>query len=89
MCFAHCYSMHFVSDSLYKWIMKDLLGIHSAREFVWWYNGHPDGRNLKPDLKNTDSAVVLGQVCSLIVLCYEARFKNSSGVVIVSEWAFA
>ncbi|XP_051182073.1 NADPH:adrenodoxin oxidoreductase, mitochondrial isoform X2 [Lolium perenne] len=36
-------------------------GIHSAREFVWWYNGHPDMCNLAPDLKNTDSAVVLGQ----------------------------
>lgn len=40
---------------------EDLSGIHSAREFVWWYNGHPDMCNLAPDLKNTDSAVVLGQ----------------------------
>lgn len=35
--------------------------IHSAREFVWWYNGHPDGKNLSPDLKSTDTAVILGQ----------------------------
>ncbi|CAM0957378.1 unnamed protein product [Alopecurus aequalis] len=40
---------------------KDLRGIHSAREFVWWYNGHPDMCNLAPDLENTESAVVLGQ----------------------------
>ncbi|KAM7276195.1 hypothetical protein ACFE04_018061 [Oxalis oulophora] len=40
---------------------EDLKGIHSAREFVWWYNGHPDGRNLNPDLKRTDTAVILGQ----------------------------
>ncbi|KAK1693720.1 hypothetical protein QYE76_010417 [Lolium multiflorum] len=40
---------------------EGLRGIHSAREFVWWYNGHPDMCNLAPDLKNTDSAVVLGQ----------------------------
>ncbi|KAJ4839892.1 hypothetical protein Tsubulata_003200 [Turnera subulata] len=40
---------------------EDLLGICSAREFVWWYNGHPDGRNLNPDLKSTDTAVILGQ----------------------------
>ncbi|KAG6743153.1 hypothetical protein POTOM_054099 [Populus tomentosa] len=39
-----------------------LSGIHSAREFVWWYNGHPDGKNLSPDLKSTDTAVILGQV---------------------------
>ncbi|KAA3457809.1 NADPH:adrenodoxin oxidoreductase, mitochondrial [Gossypium australe] len=41
--------------------IRDLKGVHSAREFVWWYNGHPDGRNLDPDLKNTDTAVILGQ----------------------------
>ncbi|RYR67941.1 hypothetical protein Ahy_A03g014414 isoform B [Arachis hypogaea] len=40
---------------------ESLKGIYSAREFVWWYNGHPDGRNLDPDLKNTDAAVILGQ----------------------------
>ncbi|CAI0628785.1 unnamed protein product [Linum tenue] len=40
---------------------EDLSGIYSAREFVWWYNGHPDCRNLSPDLKNTDTAVILGQ----------------------------
>ncbi|XP_068643301.1 NADPH:adrenodoxin oxidoreductase, mitochondrial [Aristolochia californica] len=40
---------------------EDLLGIHSAREFVWWYNGHPDCNKLAPDLRSTDTAVVLGQ----------------------------
>ncbi|KAL9242340.1 hypothetical protein vseg_016352 [Gypsophila vaccaria] len=40
---------------------EDLEGIYSAREFVWWYNGHPDCRNLAPDLQSTDTAVVLGQ----------------------------
>ncbi|KDP33704.1 hypothetical protein JCGZ_07275 [Jatropha curcas] len=41
--------------------LQDLLGIHSAREFVWWYNGHPDCKNLNPDLERTDTAVILGQ----------------------------
>lgn len=40
---------------------EDLDGIYSAREFVWWYNGHPDCSGLNPDLKSTDTAVVLGQ----------------------------
>ncbi|XP_008783243.2 NADPH:adrenodoxin oxidoreductase, mitochondrial isoform X1 [Phoenix dactylifera] len=40
---------------------EDLGGIYSAREFVWWYNGHPDCSNMAPDLKSTDTAVVLGQ----------------------------
>ncbi len=37
--------------------------MHSAREFVWWYNGHPDAANLQVDLKSTDTVVILGQVC--------------------------
>ncbi|GAU23850.1 hypothetical protein TSUD_380120 [Trifolium subterraneum] len=40
---------------------ENLKGVLSAREFVWWYNGHPDGQNLDPDLKSTDTAVILGQ----------------------------
>ncbi|KAJ6799356.1 NADPH:adrenodoxin oxidoreductase, mitochondrial isoform X1 [Iris pallida] len=40
---------------------EDLRAIHSAREFVWWYNGHPDCYCMTPDLKSTDTAVVLGQ----------------------------
>ncbi|XP_021723606.1 NADPH:adrenodoxin oxidoreductase, mitochondrial isoform X2 [Chenopodium quinoa] len=40
---------------------EDLKGIYSAREFVWWYNGHPDCRNLAPDLESTNTAVILGQ----------------------------
>ncbi|CAL9119356.1 unnamed protein product [Musa textilis] len=40
---------------------ENLTGIYSAREFVWWYNGHPDCRYMAPDLKCTDTAVVLGQ----------------------------
>ncbi|XP_057969165.1 NADPH:adrenodoxin oxidoreductase, mitochondrial isoform X2 [Malania oleifera] len=40
---------------------EDLGGILPAREFVWWYNGHPDCRNLALDLKSTDTAVILGQ----------------------------
>ncbi|GMH03307.1 hypothetical protein Nepgr_005146 [Nepenthes gracilis] len=40
---------------------EELEGIYSAREFVWWYNGHPDCRNLAPDLQSTDTAVILGQ----------------------------
>ncbi|CAH9097772.1 unnamed protein product [Cuscuta europaea] len=40
---------------------EDFSGIYPAREFVWWYNGHPDCRYLAPDLKNTDTAVIVGQ----------------------------
>ncbi|MCL7050741.1 hypothetical protein MKW94_011860 [Papaver nudicaule] len=40
---------------------EGLAGIHSAREFVWWYNGHPDYSHLSPNLKSAETAVVLGQ----------------------------
>ncbi|KAI8007549.1 hypothetical protein LOK49_LG07G01337 [Camellia lanceoleosa] len=41
---------------------EDLAGIRSAREFVWWYNGHLDCQYLAPDLKSTDTAVIIGQL---------------------------
>ncbi|KAK6152066.1 hypothetical protein DH2020_014701 [Rehmannia glutinosa] len=40
---------------------EELPGTYAAREFVWWYNGHPDCRNLAPNLESTDTAVILGQ----------------------------
>ncbi|KAL6518003.1 hypothetical protein OROMI_033704 [Orobanche minor] len=40
---------------------EELGGVFAARKFVWWYNGHPDYRNLAPDLKSSDTAVILGQ----------------------------
>ncbi|KAH7437256.1 hypothetical protein KP509_05G062400 [Ceratopteris richardii] len=40
---------------------EGLPGVFSAREFVWWYNGHPDCANLPIDLQSTDTAIVLGQ----------------------------
>ena len=29
---------------------QEASGLFSAREFVWWYNGHPDYRGLPVDL---------------------------------------
>ncbi|XP_078439443.1 pyridine nucleotide-disulfide oxidoreductase family protein [Wolffia australiana] len=40
---------------------EDLPNIHSAREFVWWYNGHPDCSNMSPNIQSTDTAIILGQ----------------------------
>ncbi|KAI4377099.1 hypothetical protein MLD38_014785 [Melastoma candidum] len=40
---------------------EDLAGIYSAREFVWWYNGHPDCSDFNPDLKDIEIVVILGQ----------------------------
>lgn len=36
-------------------------GVFSAREFVGWYNGLPEFRNLRPDLEEGDQAVIVGQ----------------------------
>ncbi|XP_024518798.1 NADPH:adrenodoxin oxidoreductase, mitochondrial [Selaginella moellendorffii] len=40
---------------------EDLEGVFSARQFVWWYNGHPDGKDLPINLNDVETAVVLGQ----------------------------
>jgi len=39
---------------------EDLKGSHTATEFVGWYNGHPDYRELKFNLSQ-DVAVIIGQ----------------------------
>lgn len=52
--------------------LQELVGVHAAREFVWWYNGHPDQVNLQPDLQSSDTAVVLGQV-NFLCLVYILR----------------
>ena len=36
-------------------------GIYSAREFVGWYNGHPDFSHLTPELDKGEHAVIIGQ----------------------------
>lgn len=36
----------------------DKKGVHGSAAFVGWYNGHPDFRNLDPDLKVKAAAVV-------------------------------
>ena len=38
---------------------EDLAGSHSATEFVWWYNGHPDFTECEFDL-SAERAVVVG-----------------------------
>lgn len=36
-------------------------GVYSAREFVGWYNGSPEHRDLAPNLTAGEDAVVIGQ----------------------------
>ncbi len=38
---------------------EDKAGVYGAAAFVGWYNGHPDFRDLNPDL-NTTGAVIVG-----------------------------
>lgn len=39
---------------------EELVGSHTATEFVGWYNGHPDYRDLNFDLSH-ETAIVIGQ----------------------------
>jgi NADPH-dependent glutamate synthase beta subunit-like oxidoreductase len=47
---------------------EELQGSHAATSFVGWYNGHPDFRDLKPDLSG-ESAVIIGQGNVAIDIC--------------------
>lgn len=40
---------------------SSMRGVYSAREFVGWYNGLPEHRDLEPDLTSGEDAVVIGQ----------------------------
>lgn len=42
-----------------KCVPQDTPGVYSAREFVWWYNGHPDARNLPIDLTKARAGTAL------------------------------
>jgi len=39
---------------------EDLAGVHSATEFVGWYNGHPDHRHRTFDLANSKRVALVG-----------------------------
>ena len=42
------------------WTLQKLAGVLSAREFVWWYNGHPEYANLQLDLSRIQSVAICG-----------------------------
>src|SRR5688572_8460932 len=39
---------------------EDLAGVHSATEFVGWYNGHPDHCHRRFDLANAETVALVG-----------------------------
>ena len=40
--------------------MQNLSGVLSAREFVWWYNGHPEYADSNIDLSSITSVAICG-----------------------------
>lgn len=40
--------------------MQNMSGVLSAREFVWWYNGHPEYADLNMDLSRIKSVAICG-----------------------------
>lgn len=66
---------------------EDLLGSHSATDFVAWYNGHPDYANLKFDLSQESVAVVgIGNVAVDVarMLC---RTNEELGATDMADYA--
>ena len=61
---------------------QDLPGVLSAREFVWWYNGHP---HVSPDavnLANVESVAIFGVGnvaldCARVLLSPPERFEHT------------
>lgn len=69
---------------------QDMHGVLSAREFVEWYNGHPDAQGLAVDLSSVRTVAIcgLGNVavdCARILLQDAARLKSTD----IAEHALA
>ena len=71
----HEMSCHFMS--------QDLQGVIAGREFVWWYNGHPDYKDFQVDLTSSDTAIILGQVS--IYTPTTEKHNRSDGITSVYE----
>lgn len=68
-------------------LLQELGGVFSAREMVWWYNGHPEYRHLPINLSSTDTAVIFGLVRPRIVfmLCPQIRLLFG-GQLVRTAW---
>ena len=69
---------------------QELRGVLSAREFVEWYNGHPDAGELPVDLSSIQTVAIcgLGNVavdCARILLQPHARLESTD----IAEHALA
>lgn len=53
-------SLHSLNPCFLCMRLQDARGVFAAREFVWWYNGHPDATDLPVDLSGVDSVAVCG-----------------------------
>eukprot|EP00899_Mesostigma_viride_P001791 jgi/Mesvir1/11612/Mv00019-RA.2 len=54
---------------------EDLGNVFSAREFVWWYNGHPDYKGLPVKLDHVTSAVIIG-LGNVAIDCARVLLRN-------------
>ena len=64
---------------------QGLGNVFSAREFVWWYNGHPDCRDLPVDLSKVQSLLLCRQTSLRVENtpsgpCIKAAHNGSCGL---------
>jgi hypothetical protein len=57
-----------VGLTLFGWLQVGP-GVFSAREFVWWYNGHPGAARLPVDLTGVSSIAIAGIGALLLLEC--------------------
>mmetsp|Transcript_36312 Transcript_36312/g.86216 ORF Transcript_36312/g.86216 Transcript_36312/m.86216 type:complete len:340 (+) Transcript_36312:132-1151(+) len=57
---------------------EGLPGVYSARDFVWWFNGHPDCAGIPVDLSRVRSVAILG-LGNVALDCARILLQSPSG----------
>lgn len=65
-------------------IGEEFTGVLSAREFVWWFNGHPDCADLPIDLSKTRSVAVLG-LGNVALDCARVLLRDPTGPLAATD----
>jgi len=63
-------------------------GVFAAREFVWWYNAHPDAAQLPVDLSDVESVAICG-IGNVALDCARVLLRRPSELAVTDIAAHA
>jgi adrenodoxin-NADP+ reductase len=63
-------------------------GVFAAREFVWWYNGHPDATQLPVDLSKVETVAICG-IGNVALDCARVLLRRPSELAVTDIAAHA